>query len=72
MTSLNGASIVRRRDTIFIALPAPLQIPIEGGCDCPYCKAHPDRIPAWDTLAVPAKPGVKPDTAWTVHNPEFK
>lgn len=41
------------KDTIHVALPTDLQRPIKGGCSCGYCAAHPDRMPMWDTLAIP-------------------
>jgi hypothetical protein len=42
-------------DTIFVRLPPELQTPSLPGtpCRCPYCAAHPDETPMWDTLAVP-------------------
>lgn len=71
---LNGARVRRINKTIFIELPKEAQRPIDGGCVCTFCKAHPDRKPMWDTLAVSAEypeyPG-RTDTAWTVHYPEF-
>jgi hypothetical protein len=50
--------------TTFVSLPVPLQRPITGGCQCAFCKAHPNRPPMWDTLATD---GVD---SWTVHYPE--
>lgn len=58
-----------RPGVIYLRLPKELRRPITSGCDCKYCKAHPDIPPTWDTLAVPT--GDKPDqTSWTVHMPE--
>jgi hypothetical protein len=53
--------------TFFARLPENAKRAIDGGCQCAFCKAHPDKTPAWDTLAV------DPDscTAWTVHYPEM-
>lgn len=57
--------IETRESTTFIRLPDSLQRPITGGCQCSYCKAHPAKAPAWDTLASDGK------TSWTVHYPEL-
>ena len=54
-----------RANTTFIKLPPALHRAIPGGCQCPYCKAHPARAPAWDTLASDGK------TSWTVHYPQL-
>jgi hypothetical protein len=54
--------------TLFVVLPPEACEPVEGGCSCDYCKAHPDRTPMWDTLAVASDPRDKPYT-WLVHNP---
>jgi hypothetical protein len=64
---MNGAPITQVGETIFIPLPAAISRPIPGGCQCFYCKAHPDQTPTWDTLAV--SPGTQ--YAWTVHYPEI-
>lgn len=64
--TLNGSKITRRGPTTFIALPIEAQTPIAGGCQCPYCKAHPTTTPMWDTLAVDDEAPY----AWTVHLPE--
>lgn len=53
--------------TVYMRIPVDLATPIEGGCACEYCKAHLDRVPMWDTLAVC---DVKGDHAWTVHMPD--
>lgn len=68
---LNGAQVIAHdtsNGTTYIRLPAQLQRPTDG-CVCTYCKAHPERTPTWDTLAIPK--GV-PGTAWTVHMPDPK
>ena len=54
------------RTTIYLRIPAELATPC-GGCDCAYCKAHPERIPSWDTLAVC---DTRADHSWTVHYPD--
>lgn len=56
------------RETIFFPLPSNAQRPIEGGCQCTFCKAHPGSTPMWDTLAVSSG---KRDYTWTVHYPEL-
>ncbi len=67
--SLNGLSITSRlKTTLYIPLPLECQAPIAGPrCVCPYCKAHPEHVPAWDTLAIPLIHG---ETTWTVHCPD--
>jgi spore germination protein YaaH len=52
--------------TRIFRLPPELRAPVVGGCDCHYCKTHPDQIPQWDTLAVPAV-----SHTYTVHHPEM-
>lgn len=42
--------------------------PIDGGCKCAYCVAHPEQVPTWDTLAVHP---TSADT-WAVHMPDPK
>jgi hypothetical protein len=53
--------------TIYLRIPADIATPIDGGCSCDYCKAHPLLIPAWDTVAVSDERG---GFSWTVHYPE--
>jgi hypothetical protein len=65
----NGIEITRVGDTIFIPLPRLFQTEIKGGCNCDFCRSHPNEIPAWDTIAVDAT-GTNKRT-WTVHAPEF-
>ena len=48
--------------------PTELQRTIEGGCQCLYCKDHPDKPPMWDALAIDAKARCH---TWTVHYPEL-
>ncbi len=68
MTTLTAIRIHKVKTTIFIPLPKEQHRPINGGCGCVYCKEHPGKIPAWDTLAV------NPDCerTWTVHYPEIQ
>lgn len=53
--------------TVYVRIPAEHSTPIDGGCCCDYCKAHPALVPRWDTLAVCAERG---DYSWTVHYPD--
>lgn len=65
----NGMRVLGRRgNTLFIRLPTELQTPIDL-CRCPYCAAHPNEPPMWDTLAV-AQGEVDRDFTWTVHMPD--
>jgi hypothetical protein len=41
--------------------------PITGGCECPFCEAHPGRPPQWDTFSIDPKTGYYGE----VHFPEF-
>ena len=72
MTDVRTLRVLRISRTIFIPLPASLWRPIDSaGCSCPYCLAHPDKPPYWDTLAVAAEPPEDgADCTWTVHMPE--
>lgn len=67
MRPMNGIKIVKRNRAMFVPLPKELQSEISWGCDCSFCKSHPDRIPMWDTM------GVSPDfdSTWVVHYPEI-
>lgn len=65
---LCGMRVKHENNTVFIALPAELRRPIEGGCQCVWCRRHPALTPSWDTLAVGRTDG---GYAWTVHYPEF-
>ena len=67
-TKLSGIKPRLVGGTLFVALPVELQRTIEGGCQCPHCKAHPDKTPMWDTLAIDAS--ARRHT-WTVHYPEL-
>jgi hypothetical protein len=73
--TMNGAVVLGRwRDTIYIRIPRELQKPVNGGCGCDYCKAHPEAMPMWDTLCVGTKtPTRGNDYSWTVHlpNPQY-
>ncbi len=63
--------IVNRTDTaIFLRLPVALQRKI-GRCDCPFCKAHPGRVPMWDTLGVSLESQDAKNATWTVHAPDW-
>jgi len=53
--------------TIFVPLTHNLRRAINGGCQCPHCKAHPHDVPMWDTLA--AHPDSK--HSWIVHFPDL-
>ena len=71
MKNLNGLEVIARGgDAIYIRVPSELQLPCNG-CDCDYCKAHPELEPKWDTVAVPVFPS-KLDVTWTVHMPDAK
>ena len=67
--NMNRLKVYRRGNTIFVALPKAIQQPINGGCQCPYCKAHPNDYPMWDTLAICADD--KHGHTWTVHYPDM-
>jgi len=55
--------------TIYLRIPAELATPIDGGCACDWCKAHPTVVPTWDCLAVSDTHG---GHSWTVHYPDPK
>lgn len=57
----------KHKNDIFAPLPVNDRRPINGGCQCQFCKAHPDRIPQWDAV------GIEPETLtqWIVHYPEL-
>jgi hypothetical protein len=62
---------VRSTGGLYFRIEPELQEPIDPngatrGCACAYCKAHPDQVPKWDTLAV------HPQSRWTwrVHMPD--
>jgi hypothetical protein len=67
-TKLSGIKPRLVGGKLFVALPVELQRTIEGGCSCAYCKAHPDKTPMWDTLAIDAR---AQRHTWTVHYPEL-
>jgi hypothetical protein len=56
--------------TIYIRSGRP--VPIEGGCTCDYCKAHPREVPSWDTMAVPLTTHGGSHHTWTVHMPDTR
>ena len=65
----NGMTVLGRyNNTLYIRIPYELAKDCNG-CDCPYCKAHPDLIPKWDVMAVSCKQGDYGFT-WTVHMPQ--
>jgi hypothetical protein len=66
--NLNGATIHRVGETIFVRLPRELWRSA-GNCACPVCNG---AEAFWDTLAISAKPCKSNDTAWTVHYPKFE
>ena len=78
---MNGlrTELATNKKTIFVALPAECWRPIEGGCGCDWCKAHPDQVPQWDTLVVNPVCGRRKgkidslysDYTSTCHYPEF-
>jgi predicted FMN-binding regulatory protein PaiB len=69
----NHLHIERVKNTIFVALPADVGNVIPGGCWCEYCKAHPDKVPTWDTLVIDAgRPSNKRrETTTLCHYPEL-
>lgn len=69
---LNGASIKRVGETVFIALPRELwRKAMDGKCSCPVCRERKTDVAYWDTLAVPVVPNPSRDYAFTVHMPEL-
>lgn len=67
--TLNGATVKRVGETVFIALPRELWRKC-GPCACATCKKTGQQTSYWDTLAVPVVPKGY-DYAWTVHMPEL-
>ena len=65
---MSGRKVHKVKETLFVALPLDARRTIEGGCQCPYCKAHPESKAAWDTLAMAASGN---DRTWIVHYPEI-
>lgn len=59
--------IARTDSAVYLRIPKELQRPIDK-CQCPYCKAHPEVAPTWDTLVVPV--GNSTGYASTVHMPD--
>jgi hypothetical protein len=60
------------KDAIYLRIPTTLQRPIEGGCSCSFCKAHPTATPMWDTLGIPLNENGYRSRTWTLHAPEWK
>lgn len=54
---------------IYLRIPSELQRPIDGGCHCTHCLAHPKEAPAWDTFGVPLEQG---KASWVLHAPEWR
>ncbi len=74
---LNGISVRRRGNTVFIPLPRTAWAEIAGGCSCCWCSADGKPAPAfWDTLAVvedrAKSKSVGADCTWTCHAPEYQ
>ena len=66
---MNGTTVTRKGNAIFIPLPRELWRSA-GRCDCKVCKGAEGF---WDTLAVHADPRKRDrDYAWTVHYPELQ
>jgi len=67
--NMNGrhTQVRKNSDVIFVSLPSELRRPC-GGCNCDYCKKHPELEPSWDTLAVPTK---EDGHTHVCHYPEF-
>lgn len=61
--------IRQHRGATFVPLPEKLRRDIEWGCDCKFCKAHPDRKPQWDALGITID---NPQETWVVHFPELR
>lgn len=57
--------------TLYVRLPEAISEPIEGGCDCDYCKAHPEQTPRKDTLCLARVPVNGHEYTWVVHYPEL-
>ena len=53
--NMNGSYVTYRGNTIFVQIPKEAQKPIEGGCSCDYCVAHPEEVPTWNLLAIAAR-----------------
>jgi hypothetical protein len=68
---LSGMSVIAIAPTaVYLRLPSALQRPIDGGCQCRYCQAHPNEVPSWDTLGVPTIENNRLGS-WTLHAPEW-
>jgi hypothetical protein len=65
---LSRLNTKRQGKAVFIALPAELHTPVNGGCDCPFCKSNRHLTPMWDTLGVDHD---GKDDTWVVHMPEL-
>jgi|SRR5215831_7661259 len=76
ITSFQGWPVLRVwQGAVYVRIPAEIAQPINGGCQCAYCKAHPEQIPTWDTLGIPITETLSSrprGMTWTVHAPEWK
>lgn len=73
--SFNGQDVYISPDqsTLYIRIPLQHQLPIDGGCDCPFCKANPLFAPQWDVLALSARATSDGgERCWTVHFPRME
>lgn len=81
MANFNGQHVYYSEsgNSIWIPIPDEIAEPIDGGCDCDWCKAHPDRVPKWDAICIARNPddkarnvgGIITTRAHTVHYPEL-
>lgn len=71
--TMNGQPVHQSDDgkTLWIPIPKWMAKPIDGGCCCEYCKAHPDKPGHMDTICIAAKPGRNGQHTSTVHFPEL-
>jgi len=68
--ALQGWTVLRVwHGAVYVRIPEDYAVPIQGGCQCAYCKSHPNEIPSWDTLGIPLEAR---EMTWTVHAPEWK
>ena len=80
MATMNGQPFFTAKNggAIYVPLPRDVATPIDGGCGCSFCKAHPDITPAWDTVVIPLNEphrcgvdGCERTWTTTVHFPEL-
>ena len=61
-----------QRRTLFSKLPVKAQREIGYPCGCPWCVAHPEETPKWDTFAIQIDEEGRPiGDSWVVHYPEL-